>query len=285
MTPPLTRRRLLGACAVGLSVVSAGCGGVLSFGTDRTEFERGLGTDAARITVETDSGDARVSQTDAEKIRVRGTKETGSVFTDLDDLTVETARDGDHLQISTDTSGGSFLGLGGGSISLDVGVPEGVAVERVSSGNGVATATNVAGDVSLEATNGMARANDVDGYVSLASTNGPLGAHGIAGLDGAETTNGDVDVAVPAIDGDVSISSINGTVIAALAPDLDATVVASTENGNVNADDLPFERDGPKDTLRGTLGDGTHELTVETTNGSVLLTRLRRPARQSQQSQ
>ena len=132
MTPIPTRRRLLGACAVGLSVVSAGCAGAMSSGDERTEFDRELDTDAGRVTVETDSGDARVRRTDADAIQVRGTKETRSAFTDLDDLTVETTRDSDHLRISADASGDSFLGLGGGSISLDVGAPEGIDVEAVS---------------------------------------------------------------------------------------------------------------------------------------------------------
>ena len=276
MTPTPTRRRLLGACAVGLSVVSAGCAGAMSFGDERTEFDRELSTDAGRVTVETDNGDARVRRTDADAVQVRGTKETGSAFTDLDDLTVETTRDGDHLRISADASGDSFLDLGG-SISLDVGVPENIAVRAVSARNGYVTATDVAGDARLESANGEATARDVDGFVSLASASGAISARGVAGLDGAETTNGDVTVEIPAIDGDVSVSSMNGDVIAALAPDLDATVVASASNGNLNTDELPLDAgDRGKTSLRGTLGDGTHELAIETTNGNVLLYRLRR---------
>ena len=249
----------------------------MSFGDERTEFDRELSTDAGRVTVETDNGDARVRRTDADAVQVRGTKETGSAFTDLDDLTVETTRDGDHPRISADASGDSFLDLGGGSISLDVGVPENIAVKAVSARNGYVTATNVAGDARLESANGEATARDVDGFVSLASASGAISARGVAGLDGAETTNGDVTVEIPAIDGDVSVSSMNGDVIAALAPDLDATVVASASNGNLNTDELPLDAgDRGKTSLRGTLGDGTHELAIETTNGNVLLYRLRR---------
>lgn len=248
MTPIPTRRRLLGACAVGLSVVSAGCAGAMSSGDERTEFDRELDTDAGRVTVETDSGDARVRRTDADAIQVRGTKETGSAFTDLDDLTVETTRDSDHLRISADASGDSFLGLGGGSISLDVGAPEGIDVEAVSARNGYVTATDVAGDTRLESANGETTAHDVDGFVSLASASGAVSARGVAGLDGAETTNGDVTVESPAIDGDVSVSSMNGDVIAAMAPDLDATVVASASNGNLNADELPLDAGGRRKT-------------------------------------
>ena len=248
MTPIPTRRRLLGACAVGLSVVSAGCAGAMSSGDERTEFDRELDTDAGRVTVETDSGDARVRRTDADAIQVRGTKETGSAFTDLDDLTVETTRDSDHLRISADASGDSFLGLGGGSISLDVGAPEGIDVEAVSARNGYVTATDVAGDTRLESANGETTAHDVDGFVSLASASGAVSARGVAGLDGAETTNGDVTVESPAIDGDVSVSSMNGDAIAAMAPDLDATVVASASNGNLNADELPLDAGGRRKT-------------------------------------
>ena len=91
-------------------------------------------------------------------------------------------------------------------------------------------------------------ARDVDGFVSLASASGAVSARGVAGLDGTETTNGDITVESPAIDGDVSVSSMNGDVIAAMAPDLDATVVASASNGNLNTDELPLDAGGRRKT-------------------------------------
>jgi hypothetical protein len=271
-----TRRGLLGACAVGLSTVSSGCTGAASFAGERTEFDRTFDMATGRITIETDSGNAAARRTDADTVQLRGSKETASVFADIENITVETTRTGDHLRITGDAGTDSFLGLGGGSISFDVGVPEGVAVERVSAGNGDATATGVAGDTSLESTNGMVTARNVDGHVSLSTTNGPVRARGVAGLDGAATTNGDIDVDIPTIDGSVSVSTTNGAITAALAPDLDARVAASTTNGTITATGLPLGGSESADSsLRGTLGDGMHELTVRTTNGDITLNRLR----------
>lgn len=273
-TMAVTRRGLLGACAVGLSATVSGCSGATPFVGKRTEFDRAFDMSTGRITVETDSGNASVHRTDADGVRLHGVKEASSVFADIEDITVETVRNGDRLRITGDSGENSFFGLGSKSVSLDVGVPEGVAVERVSAKNGDATATGVAGDATLESTNGAVTARDVDGYVSLSSTNGTLRARGVAGLDGAETTNGSVDVVVPAVESDVSLASTNGSITAALAPTLDATVVASTTNGGVTATGLPFAGRSGGDSLRGTLGDGTHRLTVETTNGEIELRRL-----------
>jgi DUF4097 and DUF4098 domain-containing protein YvlB len=275
MTTNITRRGLLGACALGLSAAVAGCMSAVPFVGKRTEFDRTFDMTTGRITVETDSGDAAVHRTDANRIRLHGIKETTSVFGDIEDITVETTRNGDHLRITGDAGADSFLGLGGGSLSLDVGVPEGVTVERVSAKNGDATTTGVAGDATLESTNGAVTARNVDGYVSLSTTNGPVRARGVAGLDGAATTNGDIDVDIPAIDGRVSVSTTNGAITAALAPDLDARVVASTTNGTITATGLPLGGGRSGNSLRGTLGDGTHELTIRTTNGDITLNRLR----------
>lgn len=276
MTSNITRRELLGACALGISAASAGCTGATPFVGKRIEFDRTFDMTTGHITIETDSGSASVRRTDADEIQLHGVKEAASVFADIEDTTVETAQNGDHLRITGDSGRNSFFGLGSKSISLDIGVPEGVAVERVSAGNGDATATGVAGDATLESTNGEVTARNVDGFVSLSSTNGPVRARGVAGLNGAETTNGDVDVVVPAVENDVSVASTNGTITAALAPGLDARVVASTTNGSITANGLPLDAGGSNDTsLRGTLGNGTHRLTVETTNGDIALNRLR----------
>ncbi|MGQ5514958.1 DUF4097 family beta strand repeat-containing protein [Halococcus saccharolyticus] len=275
-TPTVTRRGLLGACAVGLSATAAGCSGATPFVGKRTEFDRTFDGNTGRITVETDSGDVNVSRTDADEIQLHGIKEAASVFADIEDITVEATRDGDHLRITGDSGESSFLGLGNKSISLDAGVPEGVAVERVSAANGDTTATDVAGNMTIESTNGAVKARNVDGHVSLASTNGDASARNVAGLDGAETTNGDVDVAIPAVEGEVSVASTNGAITAALAPDLDATVVASTRNGTITTNRLPLDAVGSgSNTVRGTLGDGTHDLSVETINGDIVLDRLR----------
>jgi hypothetical protein len=274
MTTNLTRRELLGACAVGLSAASAGCTGATPLVGKRTEFDRTFDMTAGRLTVETDSGSASVRRTDADEIQLRGVKEAASVFADVEDITVETVRNGDHLRVTGSSGADSPFGLGNKSVSLDVGGPEDVAVERVRAGNGDATATGVAGDATLESTNGEVTARNVDGYVSLSSTNGDVRARAVAGLGGAETTNGDVDVAVPAVGSDVSLSSTNGDITAALAPALDVTVVASTTNGDITTDRLPFDGGSRDDSLRGTLGDGTHRLTVETMNGDITLNRL-----------
>ncbi|WP_160135000.1 DUF4097 family beta strand repeat-containing protein [Halococcus salsus] len=271
----LSRRRLLGGCAVGLGAFSAGCSGATPFVGKREEFDRTLGMTEGRLTLETDSGAASVRRADADRVRLHGVKESGSVFTDLEDMTVETARNGDHLAVSGDSGGDSWFGLGGGSISLDAAVPSGIRVEAVTAKNGDATATGVVGDVALRSTNGTVAARNVDGFVSLSSTNGPVRARRVRGIAGAETTNGDVDVHVPRIDGHVSLSLTNGQITAALAPNLDARVTATTTNGNITTTGLPLDATGSdRNSLTGTIGTGTNRLTVRTTNGSIKLTRL-----------
>src|SRR5699024_2281356 len=124
------RRKLLGGCAVAVATASAGCSGATPFVGKREKVDKTFDMNTGRLTVATDSGGASVRRTNADEIRLHAVKEPGSVFADLEDMAVETVRDGDHLRIAADSGGSSWFGLGGsGSISLDAAVPRGVAVE------------------------------------------------------------------------------------------------------------------------------------------------------------
>lgn len=275
MSDDPTRREFLGAGGTALTAALAGCSSATPFVGKREEFDREYDLTDGSLAVVTDSGGVTVSRTDADAVELRGVKEASSVFADLADATVEATRDGERLRIVADSGDDGILGLAGVSVDLEVGVPDGVAVEEVEGRNGDVTATGVAGDASLESTNGDVEARDVDGFVRLESTNGTVHASDVAGLDDAETTNGDADVEVPAMDGDVTVESTNGNVVAALSPDLDAEVFASTTTGSVSATGLSLaERGAMGDEHVGTLGDGTHRLVFETTNGDVTLSRL-----------
>lgn len=84
------------------------------------------------------------------------------------------------------------------------------------------------------------------------------------------THNGSIDVEVVAIDDDAAIESTNGSIDAALVPDLDAAVTATTDNGSVNLHDLDLAAATNSDAdVSGTLGDGTNALALRTNNGSI----------------
>ncbi|KTG09370.1 hypothetical protein AUR64_16455 [Haloprofundus marisrubri] len=272
MTERISRRGLLRTGAVGLSVGLSGCTSATPFVGKREEFSRELGFDSGTLTVATGSGDVTVSRTDADTVQLSGVKKASSVFADLETATVETDAENGRLDIRAQSEDDSWFGLRSVSVSLDVAVPEGVAVESAASTNGAVTVSDVSGDASLNSVNGDVEARNVDGFVLLSTTNGSVRARNVAGLRGARTTNGDIRVDVPAIDGATSLTSTNGSIVASLASTLDATVNARTRNGELDVTGLSFDDGSASDhQLLGTLGDGTYELVVESTNGDITL--------------
>lgn len=89
-------------------------------------------------------------------------------------------------------------------------------------------------------------------------------------IGSVQTSNASLAVDVPAIGGDIDIVTSNGSIDAALASGLNADVIATTTNSSVNLEGLDLKSVEQSDTqLSGTLGDGTHTLSLETTNASI----------------
>jgi hypothetical protein len=176
---------------------------------------------------------------------------------ELDATTVADSLEDGRLALETTHEDGplGFLGPNPATVAFSVQCPDGVAVDRVETNSG---------DLSVR---------DVAGPVAMSTTNGEIDARGVGAVGDVTTTNGEIAVDVAAIEDDAVIESTNGVIEAALHTELDASVTAETTNGSVTADDalgLTASEDG----VSGTLGDGTHDLTIDATNGDVTLTAL-----------
>lgn len=89
-------------------------------------------------------------------------------------------------------------------------------------------------------------------------------------IGSVQTSNASIEVDVPRIDGNTDIVTANGGIDAALAPSLNAEVIATTTNGSVELEGLDLNSVERSDTeLSGSLGDGTNTLSLETTNASI----------------
>lgn len=266
----LTTRR--GVLRAGSALAAAvGLSGCLISAEPYTEtvdrsFEPG---DADELVVRTDSGDVTLSAGDGDAVTGTVRKESRSGADALEDVAVEGRVADGTLTVAVDRSD-----RGNVTVSLDLAVPEGLAVVEAASENGDVEAEGVAGDGTYRTTNGDASATDVDGYVTVESTNGDVSASGVAGLDGARTTNGDVAVDVPAMRDDVTCRSNNGDVTAAVPGDLSASVTLRTDNGDAAVEGVTLSAVASGDDhVEGRLGeDGPeHALTLRSTNGDVTL--------------
>ena len=141
------------------------------------------------------------------------------------------------------------------SVDFTVRVPKGVKVAVFS----------VNGEVRVDGVDSEVDAGTVNGGVFVRSTGGPVSAN---------TVNGSVRATMGRfnLDTDLSFSSVNGTVIAEFADDLNADVELSTVNGRFLTD-FPVTISGRIDPrrLRATLGKGGPRIRLNTVNGNVEL--------------
>jgi hypothetical protein len=141
------------------------------------------------------------------------------------------------------------------SVEFEIRVPKGVKVGVWS----------VNGGVSVDGVTNEVRAGTVNGGVDAVSTGGPVQA---------STVNGSVRATMGRLDGDqdLNFSTVNGSVVAEFAGDIDADIDLSTVNGRFQTD-WPVTITGRIDPrhLRATLGKGGRRIRLSTVNGNVEL--------------
>lgn len=284
----LSRRALLAGSATATASLAGCVGNPDVVMGKRDESESTYDLQSGTLRVDAEYGQFTVQPTDGDSVRVRAVK-SGSLVSSLSAVSVSSERDGDTVIVRSSGDPGLF---GGPNVKVDVSLPAGVRVASASvdsggllvedarvesgttlrAGNGGVVARGVDGDVTVRASNGGAIAEDVAGFVTARAKNGGAVVKDCDGVDGASTENGGVEADVTALRDDTTLSTRNGGVEAALSPDLDAHVVATAENGGVDVTDAPLsEASVSGSRVEGTIGDGTHELHLETVNGGVEL--------------
>lgn len=267
----VSRRDAVAGAAGGLLASLSGClSGVSPVGDERETERRTYDVDAGtELRVRNRDGSITVEGSDGDAVELEVTRQ-GPTSDAVDAVSVTATESDGELRVETERADAEAAE--NVVVTLAIQCPPDVPVARLETTNGSIEATDVAGDPELESTNGRLTARRVDGTVSLTTSNAAITAREIGGLAGASTTNGAIDVDVPALDGDVAIETSSGAIDAALAPGLDVTLSATTSNGSVDVEGLDLSdatRSGSS--VSGTLGDGTHALSLETERASITL--------------
>nr|WP_010478336.1 DUF4097 family beta strand repeat-containing protein [Thermococcus zilligii] len=133
----------------------------------------------------------------------------------------------------------------------------------------IVSAKNVNGEIIAKGVR-FGEVTTVNGQISLencwaeklSSVNGRIRAHlKVAGPLKASTVNGKVEITLDDLEGDVSISTVNGGVTLRLTEFCDARITAKAVNGGVH-----FAGIDPENPV---IGTGNYEVRVSTVNGSV----------------
>lgn len=265
----MDRRVFVGGAAVGLTGLLSGCLSQIEINGQKTRTEsRTYNVDMkTRLRVHNRNGAVTVKGYDGDRmetdIEIHGPSKASVESVSVTDI--QTAN-GLTLVTKYDNTSGQQRA----SVDLTIRYPNGAPVKRVRTDNGPVTITDTVGDLELKSQNGSLSARNVDGTVSLTTTNGQITAREITKVRGAKTSNGSIEIDIPAIADDVAIQTINGRIDAALGSDLDADIVASTSHNAVTLHDLELASERISQTnVTGSLGQGTHELSFETSNGPI----------------
>ena len=182
----------------------------------------------------------------------------------MDGLKVVVDADSDYIRIETrhPKSSGSHFNWGdkgGGSVAYEIEVPATVNLDKISTVNGEIEIHSVGGKVKAE------------------TVNGDLVASGLRSDVDLETVNGGVKAVFDSLGSGqrVSAEAVNGKVVLKLPADASASIHAETVNGSIDADDFGLEPDkgfvGRE--LDGQIGDGDARVSLDTVNGSIVVSK------------
>jgi hypothetical protein len=285
-----TRRALLGAVAAAATAGLAGCAGsFVRIERAETTVERRFdATEVDRLRVASATDDVSVERSGGDTVRVRVHKRAHGQ-TDLSELGLHSRVEDGVLHLRTRKP--PVVGVGGGSVPLEISVPESVSVNHVDTADGDIVVRDTAGDVVLETGDGDVVAAGVRGDVTAATDDGSVTIERVDGVVTARSSDGDVTVrdpgaveeirtddgavvaAVPAVRGTATVRSTDGSVTVTLGDAVDARVAVTTDDGQVTvANALDDVEATAENLVTGTVGDGTSELTIHSDDGDVTVT-------------
>ena len=228
----LSRRGLIGTCGVAGIASFAGCTSTGSLAADTTVTREYDAANISEFTVETINGDIDIREEQRETVSVEATKHAADEDA-LKDVTLVEDRTGERLSLTVESDDSGLLSFGTAPrMDLVLVVPGGLSITTETTNGTIDIGSRTAESLSAESTNGNI-------VLSLANSSAIQ----------ATTTNGNVSITLPATaEPSVSFETTNGEV-----------ATSGLEAGSIEADSE----------INQTIGNGTHRISVDTTNGDL----------------
>lgn len=174
-------------------------------------------------------------------------------------------------------------------IHVDIGAqPARVSIETRHERKGLVSRNSIRGEVhyklripagatlrKVEGVNSSVTLADLRGPVCVATVNGEVRATGLAADAKLSTVNGGITAAYAAAPAPrrISLETVNGSCTVSLPAEAGARLEASTVNGSISCD-APLTLDSrSRHELRGTIGQGRDQVSLESVNGSLHVVR------------
>lgn len=268
-----TRRAVLGAVGSATAVGLAGCVGASDADRETATVEHTVSADDVdELTVSVDDAETTIRQWDESTVRIEAEKYAVGQ-TDLSDVSVTREVAGSVLNVGVEYSPGVQFGVAGGGVErLDVRVPAGVEIDRIDADDGAVTVTDVPGRVDFDVEDGSVTVDGVDGLRGEID-DGSVEAASPVRLGDVTGSDGDVDLAVGGTDGDTTVECDDGRIVVRVAPGLDATILAESDDGDVQFADGAVDsvESTGDDTLRGRVGAGGDRLRLAVDDGRIVV--------------
>ncbi|MFO0890572.1 MAG: DUF4097 family beta strand repeat-containing protein [Isosphaeraceae bacterium] len=288
MTPNSTPRagaRLAIVALAGMLPMISGCSAILANAVQTRQVEQRSFTVQGQpeVVVETFNGAIRVEAVSGGKIDAMVTK-TGAgrnqeaAESQLDQVKVDFAQEGDTVRIVARRSGPSLFGSSGAEIDLRL--PPGSSLKLTTS-NGELAAHGVQGGVVARSSNGQIDVIGGAGKLDLETSNGRIIVEASGAQLDARSSNGNVSFAGTLSKGSHRLHTSNGNIHLGLPSADSLQFAASTSNGTVKSgfeglQTLQGKPGGHHWSASTASGDGAAiDVELETSNGNIRVEPLR----------
>jgi DUF4097 and DUF4098 domain-containing protein YvlB len=292
----LDRQSLLAKVMVPFLMVTGSLGAILATATvaHAEEVTKTFPVSGrAKVRIQTDDGDVRVSTGDIKQVEVRVEYEGYKLDRDL---RVSTTQNGDSVDISAKTIGnwGFHFGVHHANLRVEVHMPKdadlevtsgdgGVDVDsikgslNVHTGDGHINVQGAHGDMHLRAGDGHVEGRDLDGTLEVTTGDGHINVSGR--FDSLNLRAGDGSVTARASAGSKvqpswTIHTGDGSVDLEIPGELQANLEASTNDGHISLGiQVTVEGTFSSSRVQGKINGGGGQVSIRTGDGSIHLSK------------
>ncbi len=242
----------------------------------REDFSKTLPLKAGeRFSLENVNGDVTVSTWKEDKVEIKAVKVARDDEKDLKDVEIRVEESAGAVSVKAIwPKMRSHFNV---NVDFEIKVPEGVVLDEVETVNGGVELTGRYGRAAVGTTNGSVTVKDAAGELKAYTTNGGIQVDGFEGKLATETTNGNIRLEGLTFKDGLSAETTNGSITLAIAaPEtLNADLLARTTNGHITVD-FPVTLKNlsqSKHRVEAKIGQGGPKISLETTNGSIKITK------------
>jgi len=200
-----------------------------------------------------------------------------SVIVDVD----VSGREEDEFEVKVERRSDEIIVLGekenpnswnGLKVKFEITVPERFELELRTAGGSISI-DDLQGDIDANTSGGSISVGNIQGDVELHTSGGSIKTDNIYGEIDAHTSGGSIQVSfAQQPTKDASLTTSGGSIVASLPDDIAISIDASTSGGRVKSE---FDVTGrvKKQSIRGDINGGGPELTLQTSGGSIRITK------------